>query len=294
MKKILLLIVPFIFFGVTTAQTTDSISSPCKTNEINVMTFNIRYDSPSDGANSWKERKEKVAQTILNYKADIIGIQEALYNQIMDLEFSLEGYKWIGVGRDDGKQKGEYVPVFYNSNLFTPVESGSFWLSESPTVPGLGWDAACPRVATWALLKDNRNGKIIFILNTHFDHIGEVARAESVKLILRAVEDYTEDTSYPVLVTGDFNASPHSSVIKELTNHSKNIFFTDSYAVTPIKYGPVQTFQGFGRTPLEEQDRIDYIFVKNRVSVLEYRVIDDRRGEHYISDHYPVVVKVSY
>lgn len=294
MKKILLFITPFLFICIAQTQATDTVSRTNQSVDISVMTFNIRYDNPGDGVNTWKERKEKAAQTILTYKADIIGIQEALYNQIMDLEESLNDYKWIGVGREDGKQSGEYVPIFYNSKKFTAIESGYFWLSENPSVPSLGWDAVCRRVATWAKLKDNRNGKTIFVLNTHFDHIGEVARAESVELILKAVEEHTKNTSCPIIVTGDFNADPNSSVVKGLTDSNKHYSLTDSYTVALKKYGPEQTFQGFGHTPIEEQSRIDYIFVKNDISVLEYRVIDDRRGEQYISDHYPILVKASY
>ncbi len=261
--------------------------------QINVMTFNLRYDGPNDGENSWVHRKDGVTKTILLNNVDILGAQEVLHNQLIDLEKALPDYTWIGVGREDGIEKGEYSPIFYNHNKFTEIGSGYFWLSQTPFAAGSkGWDAACERIATWAKLKDNASGIVFFVLNTHFDHIGQVAREESVKLILDKINLYTRKQQLPTLVLGDFNATPTSTVVKMITDKTNPLHLTDARLAAPKVSGPAWSFHDFGRVPVAKRELIDYVFVRNNVNVLLYEVIDNTKGGTYTSDHCAVVVKV--
>ena len=165
-----------------------SIISFCQvnaqSNPFNVCSFNIRYDNPNDGEHNWKYRKENVAAFIQYHEVDLIGMQEVLKNQLDDLEQLLPGYAWVGVGRDDGKEAGEYSPILYKKDRFKLIQQSTFWLSETCDTPGtMGWDAACNRVVTWMELEDLTNQKSFFIFNTHFDHRGQTARLESAKAI---------------------------------------------------------------------------------------------------------------
>lgn len=290
MKKISVLLLSILSVMGFAQKTTYKVTSPV---ELNVMTFNIRLDSEKDGLNNWKNRKDIVANTITYYEADIVGTQEVLHNQLLDLDASLPDYSSIGVGRLDGMEKGEYSAIFYNHNKLTETGSGYFWLSENPLAVGeKGWDAACERIATWAKLKDNRTGKIFFVLNTHFDHVGKKARTESAKLILEKVKLYAK--KLPVIVTGDFNSTPESEAIRILTDTSNPLHLTDSRAVSPTVEGPDWTFHDFGRVPLNERELIDYVFVKNNVNILTCKVIDEKVDDKYTSDHNPVLVRVQF
>ena len=210
MKKIYLMILPFLAAacGQGGQQAATQTDEP-----VNVMTFNVRYDNPDDSLNNWKYRKDRVANAIRFYDADIVGTQEVLHNQMEDLRQRLPGYESIGVGREDGKEAGEYSALWYRADRFTAKESGWFWLSETPEVAGSkGWDGACERIATWAKLQDKLTGKELFVMNTHLDHVGVAARREGVKLVLDKIQELGGDL--PVILTGDFNAEPESDVIK--------------------------------------------------------------------------------
>ncbi|BEG99236.1 endonuclease/exonuclease/phosphatase family protein [Bacteroides sedimenti] len=260
--------------------------------ELNVMTYNIRYDNPDDNQNNWKYRRDNAANAIRFYDADILGTQEVLHNQLQDLKERLSGYDVVGVGRDDGKEKGEYSALWYKKDRFTLLDSGNFWLSETPLITASkGWDGACVRIASWVKLKDKKSGKSLFALNTHFDHIGVVARKESVKLILNKVAELSK--GIPVIVTGDFNAEPESNVIKGLTDTSNNKHLIDSRTVSPIVYGPAWSFHDFGRIPLNERTLIDYIFVRNGVKVLKYGVLAETKDSTFLSDHAPILVRIA-
>lgn len=260
--------------------------------ELNVMTYNIRYDNPDDNQNNWKYRRDNAANAIRFYDADILGTQEVLHNQLQDLKERLSGYDVVGVGRDDGKEKGEYSALWYKKDRFTLLDSGNFWLSETPLIiASKGWDGACVRIASWVKLKDKKSGKSLFALNTHFDHIGVVARKESVKLILNKVAELSK--GIPVIVTGDFNAEPESNVIKGLTDTSNNKHLIDSRTVSPIVYGPAWSFHDFGRIPLNERTLIDYIFVRNGVKVLKYGVLAETKDSTFLSDHAPILVRIA-
>ncbi|MBU3855347.1 endonuclease/exonuclease/phosphatase family protein [Bacteroides sp. ET225] len=289
MKKIYLMLLPFLAAACSSQggqQTAVQIDAP-----VNVMTFNVRYDNPNDSLNNWNYRKDRVANAIRFYDADIVGTQEVLHNQMEDLRQRLPGYESIGVGREDGKEVGEYSALWYRKDRFTEKESGWFWLSETPEVVGSkGWDGACERIATWAKLQDRLTGKELFVMNTHLDHVGVAARREGVKLLLDKIQEL--GGSHPVILTGDFNAEPESNVIRQVTDTTNPEHLTDARTVADLVYGPNWTFHDFGSIPYGHRERIDYIFVKNGLEVLKYGILAETEGDAYLSDHAPVLVSV--
>ena len=288
MKKIYLMLLPFLAAacGQGGQQAATQTDEP-----VNVMTFNVRYDNPDDSLNNWNYRKDRVANAIRFYDADIVGTQEVLHNQMEDLRQRLPGYESIGVGREDGKEAGEYSALWYRADRFTAKESGWFWLSETPEVAGSkGWDGACERIATWAKLQDKLTGKELFVMNTHLDHVGVAARREGVKLVLDKIQEL--GGNLPVILTGDFNAEPESDVIKQVTDTADPEHLTDARTVADLVYGPNWTFHDFGSIPYEHRERIDYIFVKNGLEVLKYGILAETEGDAYLSDHAPVLVSV--
>lgn len=253
---------------------------------LRVLTYNIRMNTPSDGENAWPKRSGQVSALLDFHKIEIFGLQEAMIGQIEDIQAKLPAMKWVGVGRDDGKKAGEFSPLFYNSKKFKVLKSGTFWLSETPDKPGLGWDAACNRVCTWVLLETDKKDRQFMVFNTHFDHLGVKARAESAKLILQKINELNS-SKLPVILTGDFNLTPEQEPIAGLTKE-----LHDSRSVTKeAPYGPTGTFNGFKfDSPLK--DRIDYIFVNDLVEVKQYGVLTDSKDLRYPSDHLPVFVNV--
>ncbi len=287
MKKIALLLFPILLASCGQGnQTATAVLEP-----MNVMSFNIRYDNPEDSLNNWQYRKDRAANAIRFYDADIVGTQEVLHNQLQDLQQRLPEYGVIGVGREDGKEKGEYSALWYKKERFEVLDSGTFWLSETPEVPGSkGWDGACERVASWAKLKDKISGKECLALNTHLDHVGVVARREGISLILDKVKEL--GNGMPVVVTGDFNSTPESDVINHITNPEGSEHLTDARTVSPVVYGPAWSFHDFGSIPYEHRPLIDYVFVGNGVKVLKYGVLAETENEAFLSDHAPVLVTV--
>lgn len=286
MKKILFcvfsLLIPF-----------SSLFAEGKEDKMNVMSYNIRYDNPGDGDNQWKYRKDLAADLVKFHEADIFGAQEVLHNQLVDLCDRLPGYAYIGVGREDGKTKGEYAPIFYKKDRFTVVKSGNFWLAEDMNAVGKkGWDAACERVATWGIFKDKVTGKEFFFLNTHLDHIGKVARHEGASLVLEQAKQLAGNL--PVFVTGDFNAVPDDEPIRVLTDPNDPRHLTHSRTIAAFRYGPEGTFHDFGKIPYNDREWIDYIFVKGNIRVLRHAVLTDTLNHLYPSDHYPVIATVEF
>lgn len=253
---------------------------------INIISYNIRFNNPGDGVNAWPNRSSQVAALLSFHQADIFGLQEALIGQIEDIHTQMPQMKWVGVGRDDGEKAGEFSPLFYNSEKFTALKSSGFWLSETPEKPGLGWDAACNRVCSWLLLKENKSKKKFMVFNTHFDHMGVKARTESAKLILRKIKALNP-SGFPVILTGDFNLTPEQEPISVITSELQ-----DSRSITKqAAYGPTGTFNGFKfDSPLKE--RIDYVFVSNSIEVKRYGVLTDSKDLRYPSDHLPVFVNL--
>lgn len=254
-------------------------------NSFNVMTYNIRMNTPDDGVNAWPQRKNKVIGLFKFHQPDIFGIQEALSDQMTDLVAGLPDFDHLGVGRDDGKSLGEHMAVFYRKSRFEKLEGGTFWLSQTPDKPGLGWDAVCNRTCTWLKLKDKMTKKTFYFFNTHLDHRGRTARIESAKLILKFMKEINKD-GLPFILTGDFNSTkenePIQIILKELTD-SRTISETDPY-------GPEGTSGGFDVKIMPRT--IDYIFVNEKVNVLRYAVLSDSFGLYYPSDHLPVFTEV--
>lgn len=286
MKKLLLLILPFI--AVSSCEVKNQTDASAK---FNAMTFNVRYDNPADSMDNWQYRKERVANSILFYDVDILGTQEVLHNQMEDLKQLLPGYESVGVGREDGKEKGEYSALFYKKDRFSVLDSGYFWLSETPEVAGSkGWDGACERIASWAKLKDKKSGKEILTLNTHLDHVGVIARKESISLILNRLAELAH--GLPIILMGDFNAKPESDVIQQITDTSNHMHLIDSRSVSPIVYGPSWTFHNFGKIPYEKRPLIDYVFVSKDVEVLKHGILAETENDGFLSDHTPILVNV--
>lgn len=289
MKKFYLLLLPLVLAACSIGKNQASGSSG--NDPIKVMTFNIRYDNPEDSLNNWAYRKDRVAKAVRFYAPDILGTQEVLHNQLEDLRHRLPNYEAIGVGREDGKEKGEYSALWYNKDRFEARKTGWFWLSETPEIVGSkGWDGACERIATWAKLQDKITKKDYFVLNTHLDHIGVKARHEGVKLILDKVKELGGDL--PVIVTGDFNAEPESDVILQVTDKTNPEHLTDARTVAELVYGPDWTFHDFGQIPYDQRSRIDYIFVKNGLDVQKYGILAETEGDAFLSDHAPVLIVI--
>lgn len=286
MKKSLLFSLPLFITACNHGQ-----QAPEST-ELNVCSFNIRYDNSNDGLNRWSNRKDAAAGMIRFYDLDVVGTQEVLHHQLQDLMTSLPAYASVGVGREDGLEKGEYSALLYKKDKFDLVSSGNFWLSETPQEAGSkGWDAACERIVTWAALRDKKSDKLFYAFNTHFDHEGQTARSESVALLLNSIDSIAGN--HPVFVTGDFNAEPTSSVILGMTDAANPIAVKDSRAQSSVAFGPAWTFHDFGRLPMERREIIDYIFVKNNVAVNRYGIVNAQLDSMYLTDHNPVLVNIS-
>jgi endonuclease/exonuclease/phosphatase family metal-dependent hydrolase len=258
---------------------------------LNIMTFNIRYTNPNDSLNAWPLRAEKVSSQVLFHEAHIIGVQEALYGQVQDMDRSLMKYKYVGVGRDDGKQGGEFSPIFFDTTRLQLLRSQTFWLSETPQVPGSkSWDAAITRIVTWAEFRDKKSQKRFFVFNTHFDHQGQIARAESAKLLLKYSSQIAG--AIPYIVTGDFNASPDQEPIQIITNAKDPLYLTDTKAISATPhYGPTGTFNGFQSKEIRDVP-IDYIFIKHGVKVLKHATLSETWQGRFSSDHFPVLARV--
>jgi endonuclease/exonuclease/phosphatase family metal-dependent hydrolase len=283
--KLFILLFPLIFMGGNYFNDSPSV--------LKVMTFNIRYDNPDDGENAWKVRKNYVAGIIKNNNVDFVGIQEGLKNQVDYLSRELRDYNRIGIGRDDGKEAGEYSAIFFKAEKFEKLESNTFWLSETPGKPGLGWDAVCNRIVTWGKFKDKKTGKIFYIFNTHFDHMGVLARRNSALLIKRTIDSLC--SGEPVIITGDFNSSADSEPYRIITasGGSHKYFFDNSENISSAKHdGPEGTFTGFDINK-DPTGPIDFIFVSKGIKVDSHKTISARFNNHYPSDHFPVLSEVA-
>ncbi|MHC1707078.1 MAG: endonuclease/exonuclease/phosphatase family protein [Bacteroidales bacterium] len=256
--------------------------------ELIIMTYNIRYANPGDGPNIWDKRKDKLCSLILEEKPDLLGVQEALAVQMRDLDSLLPGYDYAGVGRDDGKEQGEYAPVFYKSSRFQYIDGGNFWLSDTPEVPGsMGWDAACTRIVTWVKLRDKTNDQTMVHFNTHFDHVGVRARKQSARLLRHKIRSIAG--KLPVIVSGDFNCEPASKPMAILLKGKPRL--KDSRSCALSKNGPAYTYSTFDVNG-EHGGIIDHILTSKRFLVNKYTVRDDHHEGHYYSDHLPVVVQL--
>lgn len=255
------------------------------------MTFNIRLNVASDSLNAWPYRKGKLASQVLFHKAELLGVQEALHGQMMDLGERLTQFKFVGVGREDGKTKGEYSAIFYDTTRLQVLQSNTFWLSLTPEVPGSkSWDAAITRIVTWAKFKDRKTKKIFYAFNTHFDHMGKVARKESALLLLQKVKAIAGTT--PAVIIGDFNAKPTDEPIQVIMDKNNPLRLLDSkeWSASP-HYGPNGTFNGFRSKETDDQP-IDYIFIKGKWKVLSHATISQTWEGRFASDHFSVLAEL--
>lgn len=269
------------------------ISAPAfsqKSARINVMSFNIRYDNPADGDQNWHLRKENVVRMLNFYDLDIIGMQEVLVSQLNYLKDNMPGYQAVGVGREDGKEKGEFSPVFYRKDRFKELKSGTFWLSETPDEVSKGWDAALERIASWVVLKDKITGKEFIFMNTHFDHRGKQARIESAALLKAKATELA--AGMQLFLTGDFNLTPESEGIQTIVKPDGKNTLVNSSASATFTYGPDWTSTGFNDRPFEQRKVIDYVFLKQIETVNRYAVITEKLNDLQLSDHCPVFVQV--
>ncbi len=253
--------------------------------DISVMSYNIRYDNPNDGKDRWNNRRNSIVTFIQNAEPDIIGMQEVLHGQLQFISNQITDYSYIGVGRDDGKIKGEYSPIFYRKKTLVLQESHTFWLSETPDSISVGWDAALPRICTYARFEHKNTQKQFWVFNTHFDHRGEEARKQAADLILRTIKEVNK-TQIPVILTGDFNLTPDTVPIQQLQQQMEDVM----YGVLPSAkdYG---TFNGFELVPSESQ-RIDYIFQKGFVHKKAKHLWIKTPQKRWASDHHPVYAQL--
>ncbi len=255
--------------------------------DVRVMTYNIKYDNVGDTVNNWNDRKVAMVNLLEHYEAGIIGMQEVLHNQLTYLVAQLDHYRFIGVGRDDGKEKGEYSPILFDTIKYKVLQSETFWLSETPEKISVGWDAAMERICTYGLFEERNSKKRFWVFNTHFDHVGKLAREKSAELIISKIREINT-AGFPLVLMGDLNLTPNKDPIQYLQKE-----LTDGQRATEKSfYGPTGTFNGFDPDRILDE-RIDYVFVDG-FTVTSYLHIDDRMGNNkHISDHLPVFAAIS-
>jgi endonuclease/exonuclease/phosphatase family metal-dependent hydrolase len=257
--------------------------------EIRVGTFNVRYDNPRDSGNLWVNRAPVVSNLIRFHDFDIFGTQEALKNQLDDISNALPQYTRYGLGRDDGKEKGEHAAIYYKKDRFTLLNKGDFWLSQTPDKPSLGWDATCcNRICSWVYLRDKKTGKRFYFFNAHYDHQGMQARRESSKLVLEMIKKIAG--SAPVIFTGDLNGGQKSEWYLHLANSG---LLKDAYKLTPHPYANNASFNAFGAS-LSSKEIIDHIFVTNHFKVSKWGILTDTYHGKFPSDHFPVIAVVAF
>ncbi|MBP5513271.1 MAG: endonuclease/exonuclease/phosphatase family protein [Bacteroidaceae bacterium] len=269
---------------------------------LKVGSYNIRYKNKEDSikGNAWAVRCPSICNQILWEQPDVFGAQEVLHSQLLDLNERLKiSYKWIGVGRDDGKQKGEYAAIFYNPQRVELIDKGNFWLNETPDRPALGWDAACIRICTWGHFRDRETEKEFFFLNLHMDHVGVKARNESAKLVMKRITEMTDGGKKLAVLTGDFNV-PQSNELYSLFTESG--ILKDCYTAANLRFAENGTYNGFDYHFFTD-DRIDHIFVTPDTKVEAYAVLTDgrwqedmnyRMSRRNFSDHYPIFARIRF
>lgn len=254
---------------------------------LTAMTYNIRYDTPRDGENQWAKRKAFLVNQVKFYHPDVLGIQEGLNHQVAYLDSSLESYRYVGVGRDDGAEKGEYTAIFYDTREVELLEQNTFWLSETPGKVSVGWDAALERICTYALFRTRKPKRKFWVFNTHFDHIGEEARSQSVRLIVKKIKEINTK-HYPVVLMGDLNLTPDRETIQFLTENMKDT----RNSSTEVSFGPDATFNNF-KFKNKPERRIDYIFTSiTGIKTKRYAVLTDSKELKYPSDHFAVFAEL--
>ena len=258
-----------------------------------VGTFNIRYDTKNDTGNLWATREKPVADLMRFHEFDIVGLQEGWLHQLTGVASRMPAFAWYGKNRDDNTSSGQVLAIFYKRERFVVKDSGYFWLSETPEKVSIGWDANQNRVCVWLRLQERKSGKEFYFFNTHFDHIGEVARARSAELVLEKIKQIA--AGKPVVLTADFNSDQHSPWYAQLAN--SGIIF-DSKSKVSDPYVPSSSLNEFGFSPAEKRAAgllIDHIFVSSHFSVDRWGVLTDTYGAGKLpSDHFPVLARMHY
>jgi endonuclease/exonuclease/phosphatase family metal-dependent hydrolase len=295
----LLVFYGFYFCEAAKGANASQVKSGTEGLELRVMTFNIRYGTANDGDNSWLKRKDMVCDVLRRHDPDIVGLQEALRFQIDYIRAALPEYGEIGVAREDGYIEGEYSCILYRTDRFGVGESGTFWFSDTPEIPGSNtWGNACVRICSWARLIETKTGKAFYIFNLHLDHVSQPSREKSAALLAERIKNrrYKE----PFVVTGDFNVGESNPVVKYLKGESDLDLGTGQEIVNPVRMvdtfrvlhpdaTDVGTFNGFKGT--RRGDKIDYVFVPPGTKVLEAQILYDSVNGHYPSDHFPVMAR---
>ncbi len=285
MKKIYLLLLTFFVLLSAGCRTIgEKTAEPL---DVDVMSFNIRYGTASDGENHWNNRKELVREVIRDYLPDVLGLQEALRFQIDEIRKNLPEYDETGVGRDGGT-KGEYSAILYRIDRFDVDESGTFWLSDTPEVPSTNWGNSIRRICTWTRLLDKQSGSAFYFYNTHLDHKSQPSREKSVRLIVEFIQKRTHQD--PFVLTGDFNAGENNAAIKYLKGEGNVV---DTFRILHPEAKEVGTFNGF--RGLSDGPKIDYIFVNpSTSSTLHASIVRTEQEGRNPSDHFPVTAKIRF
>lgn len=270
------------------------LSCSLSAQQLYVGTYNIRYNNPNDEkeGNAWAQRCPQLCDFINFEQPEIFGTQEVLVDQLHDLMKGLDGYGYIGVGRDDGKEKGEYAAIIYKKDQLSLLDSGNFWLSPTPERASLGWDAACIRICTWGKFQDKISGKQFYFFNTHMDHVGTVARRESARLILKCINQLSK--GLPTILTGDFNVDQTDEIYQIFSTSG---VLRDCYTNALQRMAPIGTWNDFMQDS-HSKARIDHIFVSSDFKVPHYAIFTNSywlgKSRRNISDHYPVMVKLIF
>lgn len=275
-----------IFAAIVAALCLSTAYSEKRTGDtLKVMSYNVRNSKAKDGENAWEERKAATPAMLDAVNPDIFGVQEAYPNQVSWITENCSRYVSFGVGREDGVDQGEHMSIFYNSEAIEMIEGGTYWLSETPDTVSKGWDAACKRTATWALLRDKDSDRKFYFVNTHLDHKGIEARRKGLALIVDKIGEMNAE-GLPMVLTGDFNVEPADSALIELNQIMK------SARVEAKNSDERASFNGFG---LLDQTVIDYIYYSGFAECTDFKVIcDSFAGKPYVSDHYPIVSTLVY
>lgn len=294
MKRLgLVVFVAAIALGLTALCSVVKAADQC---EFRVMSFNISCDYGADGDNNWEFRDKLLINVIKTDDPLFLGVQEAVPAQMAFLKEQLPDYQAIGLPRDDGKEKGECMAIFFKKDFVELLDGGTFWLSETPEVPSKGWDAACNRTVTWGKFKCKKTGKIFCYANTHLDHMGTIARAESAKLLLRRMHEITQD-ELPLFISGDFNVTDQSDVYNSITKGVGSIpGLRDSNKIAKERKAAQEyTFHDWDRVPADQGNIIDYIFVDNKIDVQKFKInpVKETNGR-CASDHVSIVATIAF
>lgn len=267
-------------------QAPTAVSAPPSVAPLTVMSFNIRMGIANDGENHWTKRRDQLFALLRDQKADVVGLQEAMYFQLEEIVRAVPGYDWVGVGRTDGRQGGEYSAILYRTARLTPRRSDTFWFSDTPTVPGsMTWGNRYERICTWAYFED-REGPAFYAYNVHLDHESQPSRERSADLLMRTIN--ARNPKAPVVLTGDFNSGEDNAAAKTVAQTLR-----DTLRVLHPDAKEVGTFNGFtfGNTT---GDKIDYVFVEPGVEVLSASIVRTSVADRYPSDHFPIVATVRF